>query len=63
MKDVSGTFTEDGSIIEATEVITEAGPIFSVQCHGANSSDVHVCSAGPLDGLCLVCYWPQRDGE
>lgn len=63
MVDISGPSAEDRSVAEAPKVAAEAGSVFSVQCDGANPSYVHVCPPGSLDGLCLVCDWPQRNGE
>lgn len=41
----------------------EAGSLLSVQCHGADLTDVCVCTAGTLDGLHLVYDWAQGDRD
>lgn len=40
----------------------EDGPLLAAQHGGADTADVHVCPAGPLDGLHLVHHRQDGDG-
>lgn len=58
-----GSSVEDCSTAAVAAVAAETGTILSVQCCGSHTADVHVCSAGSLDGLCLVLHRSEGAGE
>lgn len=60
--DLSGSPAEDGTPPASAASASEAGPLFSVQCHGAHTPHVHVRSARSLDGLHLVRHRAERNG-
>lgn len=56
-----GPPVEDSSAASVTASAAEAGAVLSVQRSGPHSAHVHVRTACPLDGLCLVLHRPQGD--
>lgn len=52
---------EDSSSIKTPPLAPKIGSVLSVQCCSAHSSHVHVWFACPLDGMCLVLHWAERD--
>ena len=56
-----GPPVEDGSAASVTAAAAEAGALLPVQRSGSDPADVHVCPAGPLDGVCLVLHRSQGD--
>lgn len=56
-----GSPAEDSAPPAPPAPLTEAGPLLPVQRRGPDLAHVHVCPAGPLDGLCVVLHRTQRD--
>lgn len=59
---VRGTPVEDSAAASFAEAPAEDGPLLAAQHGGPDAAHVHVCSAGPLDGLHLVYYRKNGDG-
>lgn len=60
---VSGPSAKDRPPAETPASAAEDGPLLPAQYGGADPAHVHVCSAGPLDGLHLVHHWQERGGD
>lgn len=54
---------EDGSPAAFAAPLAETWPLLAVQRCGPDAAHVCVCSAGSLDGLCLVRHRTQGDRE
>lgn len=59
--DLAGAPVEDRSSPTSAAPVTETGPLLPVQRCGPDPAHVCVCSAGSLDGLCLVRHRTQGD--
>lgn len=57
-----GAPAEGGSSPAPGEAAAEAGAVQPVQLPGAGPATVHVCPAGPLASLHLVCHRQGGDG-
>lgn len=58
--DIAGSPPQDCATAAPASPAAEAGPLLTVQCHGADFADVRVRPSGALDGLHLVHDWAQR---
>lgn len=61
--DLSGALVEDVSSAASAAPATETGSLLPVQRRGPDPAHVCVCSAGSLDGLCLVRHRTPGDRE
>lgn len=61
--DLGCALVKDGTFAAPAASVAKNGPIFPAQHSGAHPAHVHVCPAGPLDGLYLVHHWKEGDGQ
>lgn len=57
--DLTRALAEDSASAASPAPVTETGSLFPVQRCGPDLAHVCVCSAGSLDGLCLVRHRSQ----
>lgn len=60
---LSCALVKDSTFAAPAASVAKNGPLLSAQHSGAHPAHVHVCPAGPLDGLHLVYHWKERDGQ
>lgn len=59
---VRGPPLENGPSAPFAAAAPENGPLLAAQHRGPDAAHVHVCPAGPLDGLHLVHHRQDGDG-